>query len=207
MRYAQLALGYFAGGEIQHEGSGARLRDANRKRVGAMSAVGPAPGSDDGPPKNVDKPNGHQGLLRELDGVLTNSTDVVAVPYREDAAALPPGALSGQSRRGFCNGLAVAVLTVQLKERSHVGQQVRGTVWLQPAFGERFDVAREQANTMRVVPSQVGLHQMESHSVSLNHRAAQCCHKRSDGGAQCVSIDQHTMASSLGRRPLLVRFV
>jgi hypothetical protein len=112
---------------------------------------------------------------------------VVRIGQRHHAAAGLLRALDAQRHRLLADDLAVAALAVHGQQAAAIELHFDAGVRLQPAFEHRVDVARHHADAMRVVPAQVGQHQVVGDGLRFLALAAGGGDDGRDGARSCAA--------------------
>jgi hypothetical protein len=172
--HAHLALRNAAGGEVQHERVAPLERHADAAGIGAVAAVAAVERRDHRPRLHVDEMDGHQAVADRHLGEMPDAAQVVRVGQRQDAAAQFLGAGHAQGHGLLTDHLPVAALAVQRQQAAAVEVHLGGGVGLEPAFEHGVHVARHHADPVRVVPAQVGQHQVGGNPFGFFLAAARC---------------------------------
>ena len=172
VRHAHLALRHAAGGKVQHKGRLALDGHADTARVGAVAAIGAAPGRYHRTRLDVDKVQRHQALGHGHFGKVADAPQVMRFSQRHDAAAVLLRARHGHVHGLLADHLTVTALAVQRQQRACVQQGLDAGIRCEAAFEHGIDIARQHAHAVRVMPAEVGHDEVGRHFVSLFALAA-----------------------------------
>ena len=141
-------------------------------------------------------------------GPLADTAQVVRVAQRHDAAAVALRTLDALRHRLLPDDLAEAGVAVQAQQRAAVVHGADIGVWLQAAFEVGIDVARQHADAVRVVATQVGFDQLVDHGGDFGLRAAEAAHQQVHGPAQGFEGQRvgvtHALAPAAACRPVSI---
>ena len=170
--HPSLAEGDAAGGEIQQQRRAARPRENGAERVGAEAAIAAAERRHHRIAHHVDEVNrdktGAGALLRPM----ADAADMVRVVQRHRRQAQLAGAFNAQRHCFAGHHLTETARTVERQHRAGVAHHFGVLIELQLPLRQRRHVAGDHADAVRVVPGQIGLHQMIGHQLGFARRTA-----------------------------------
>jgi hypothetical protein len=179
-----------------------RMRDADAERVGREPRVGAAPRRDQRPRQHVDEVHGHETLPGALLGPAADAREVMRVGEPGHAYAGRARPLDRDRHRLLADDLAESSATVHADQRAMVGDDARRLPGPGDALAQVVDVARQEADAVRVVAEEVGLDESVGHRPRLLGRAAGGRERRRGGFGERHGVDVHDVGRP-GHRAIL----
>lgn len=156
VRDTRLAVRDGARREVEQDGRFTDTREGDAERVRAETGVAAAERRDHEAAADVDEVDADEPRRRALLGPVTDAADVVGVAQAHERETVLAGPFDADRHRVERHRLTEAVHAVDDEDGARVRHRLQFGVDDEPTRGGRADVRRDHADTVRVVPREVG---------------------------------------------------